>query len=322
MPANLTPQYYAAEENYKRAANPQDKAKALQEMLAIIPKHKGTERLQGDIKKKIARLKEDGKKKKQTKSGFNPFGVEKQGAGQVVLAGYPNSGKSSLVGILTRAKVKIADYPFSTALPVSGMMPYKDTFIQLVDTPPLALDNIPSGLIGTFKEADALLIVIDASTAECLEQLEGLTTVLQEREVIDLSEDGFIIAPLPFMILVNKVDHPDAAENLEVLRELWPELKMLEVSNNGRGLEDLRVRLYEMLNIIRIYGKVTGKPVEKERPFILKKGSTVLDFAGQVHKDFPEKLKSALVWGSSKFDGQAVPREYVLKDEDIVELQL
>jgi len=322
LPANLTPQYYAAEENYKRAANPEDKMKALQEMLAIIPKHKGTERLQGDIKKKIARLKEDGKKKKQAKSGFNPFGVEKQGAGQVVLAGYPNSGKSSLVGILTRAKVKIADYPFSTALPVSGMMPYKDTFIQLVDTPPLALDNVPSGLIGTFKEADALLIVIDASTAECLEQLEGLTTVLQEREVIDLSEDGFIIAPLPFIIVASKVDHPDAAENLEVLRELWPKLEMLEVSNNGRGLENLRVRLYKMLNIIRIYGKVTGKPVEKERPFILKKGSTVLDFAGQVHKDFPEKLKSALVWGSSKFDGQAVPREYVLEDEDIVELQL
>lgn len=322
MPANLTPQYYAAEENYKRAATPEGKVKALQEMLAIIPKHKGTERLQGDIKKKIARLKEDGKKKKQTKSGFNPFGVEKEGAGQIVLAGYPNSGKSSIVGVLTRARVKIADYPFSTALPVSGMMPYKDTFIQLVDTPPLSADNVPSGLIGTFKEADALMIVVDMATAECLEQMEGLTTVLQEREVIDLTEDGFIIAPLPFLIVANKVDHPDAAENLGVLKELWPDLKMHEISNSGKGLEELREKLYEILDVIRIYGKTSGKPVEKERPFILKKGSTVLDFAGQVHKDFPENLKSALVWGSSKFDGQAVPREYILEDEDIVELQL
>ena len=137
MPANLTPPYYAAEEKYKRAVSAEDKITALQEMLAVIPKHKGTERLQGDIKKKIARFKEEGKTKKKTKSGFNPFAVEKQGAGQVVLAGYPNSGKSSLVGLLSRAKVKIADYPFTTALPVSGMMPYKDTFIQLVDTPPL-----------------------------------------------------------------------------------------------------------------------------------------------------------------------------------------
>lgn len=322
MPANLTPQYYAAEENYKRAGSPEDKVKALQEMLAIIPKHKGTERLQGDIKKKIARLKEEGKKKKQTSGGFNPFGVDKQGAGQIVLAGYPNSGKSSLVGILSRAKVKIAEYPFSTALPVSGMMPYKDTFIQLVDTPPLATDNIPSGLIGTFKEADALLIVIDVSTAECLEQMEGLMTILQDREVIDLSDDGMIIAPLPFIVVANKIDQPDAAENLQVMKELWPDLKLHETSNTGIGLEDLRVMLYEILNVIRIYGKAAGKPVDRERPFILPKGSSVLDFAEQVHKDFPKNLKSALVWGSSKFDGQAVAREYVLEDEDIVELQL
>jgi uncharacterized protein len=322
VPANLTPQYYAAEEKFKQAKSPDDKIKALHEMLAVIPKHKGTERLQGDIKKKIARLKEEGLKRKQTKSGFNPFGVEKQGAGQAVLAGYPNSGKSSLVGTLTRAKVKIADYPFSTSLPISGMMPYKDTFIQLVDTPPLSTDNIPSGLIGTFKEADLLLIIVDVATAECLEQLEGLMHILQEREVVDLSEEGEIIAPIPFMILANKADHPDAEENIEVLRELMPELEIRPVSSSGLGLEELKEKIYEVLGVIRIYGKTAGKPVEKENPFILKKGSTVLDFAGQVHKDFPKKLKSALVWGSSKFDGQAVARDYVLEDEDIVELQL
>jgi len=322
LPANLTPQYYAAEERYKNAQTSEDKIAALQDMLAIIPKHKGTERLQGDIKKKIDRFKEEGKNKKKTKSGFNPFGVEKQGAGQIVLAGYPNSGKSSLVGLLSRAKVKITEYPFATALPVSGMMPYKDTFIQLVDTPPLSRENIPAGLIGTFKDADALMIVIDLSTADCLEQMEGLTTILQEREVIDLSEDGFIIAPIPFLMLANKVDHPDASDNLEVLKELWPGLDFIEVSNNGTGLEVLKEKAYEILNIIRVYGKASGRSVDRERPFILKKGSNVLDFAAQVHKDFPKNLKSALLWGSSKFDGQAVPREYILEDEDIVELQL
>lgn len=321
MPANLTPQYYTAEENYRQARSPEEKIKTLQEMLAVIPKHKGTERLQGDIKKRIARLKEEGSKKKQAK-GFNPFGVEKQGAGQAVLAGYPNTGKSSLVGVLSRAKVKIAEYPFSTALPVSGMMPYKDTFIQLVDTPPLSLDNIPSGLIGTFKEADILLIIVDASTADCLEQLEGLLQILQEREVIDLSEEDQIIAPVPFMVLANKIDQPGAEDNLQVLKELRPDLEIRPVSNTGIGLEDLKDRIYEALGIIRVYGKAAGRPVDMERPFILKQGSTVLDFAAEVHKDFPRKLKSALVWGSSKFDGQAVAREYVLEDGDIIELQL
>jgi uncharacterized protein len=321
LPANLTPQYYAAEENYKRATTPEERVKTLQEMLAVIPKHKGTEKLQADIKKRLARLKEEGKKKKQTR-GFNPFGVDKQGAGQIVLAGYPNCGKSALVGILTRAKVKVADYPFATTLPVSGMMPYKDTFIQLVDTPPLSIDNVPPGLIGTFKDADALLILIDVSTAECLEQLDGMMKVLQEREVIDLSEEGEIIAPIPFLVAASKMDHPEAEENLEILEELWPDLAIISVSNKGMGLEELKDRIYELLGIIRVYGKAAGRPADMDRPFILKKGSTVLDFAGQIHKDFPENLKNALVWGSSKFDGQAVPRDYILEDGDIVELQL
>lgn len=321
MPANLTPQYYEAEEKYRQARNPEERINALQEMLKLIPKHKGTEKLQGDIKKRIARFKEEGKKKKSAK-GFDPFGVEKQGAGQVVLAGYPNTGKSSLVGALSRAKVKIAEYPFATALPVSGMMPYKDTFIQLVDTPPLSVDNIPSGLIGTFKEADLLLILTDVSTADCLEQLEGVMQVLDEREVIDLRGEEEILAPIPFMVLANKADQPDAEENLEVLEELWPKIEFLRVSCHGIGLEDLKDRIYITLNIIRVYGKPAGREPDMEKPFILKKGSTVIDFAELVHKDFPEKLKSALVWGSSKFDGQAVAREYVLEDGDVIELQL
>ncbi len=322
MPANLTPQYYAAEDQYKRAGTPEEKVKALQEMLKVIPKHKGTEKLQGDIKKRMARLKDESKKKKQSKSSYNPFGVEKQGAGQIVLVGYPNCGKSSLVGTLSRAKVKVADYPFSTAIPVSGMMPYQDTYVQLVDTPPLTPDNIPPGLMGTFREADVLLIVVDASTAECLEQLEGLLQVLQERDIIDLSEEEDIVAPVPFLIVANKIDAAGGQDNLEVLRELRPDLEIMSVSSFGIGMEELKEELFVVLNIIRVYGKVPGRPSDKERPFILKRGSTVLDFAAQVHKDFPQKLKNALVWGSARFDGQSVPREYVLQDGDIVELQL
>ncbi|HOB28940.1 MAG: GTPase [Dethiobacteria bacterium] len=321
MPANLTPQYHAAEDRYRDAKTAEEKETALQEMLALIPKHKGTEKLQADIKKRLARLKEEGKKKKPAK-GYDPFAVEKEGAGQIVLAGYPNSGKSALVGALTRARVKVTDYPYATPLPVSGMMPYEDTHIQLVDTPPVTLEAIPPGLIGTFKAADALLIVVDAASPDCLEQLEGMLQLLQEREVIDLSEEGEIIAPLPFIIAATKIDLPKSEENLQVLRELRPDLTFDAISCHGPGLDQLRRKLFEILGVIRIYGKAPGRPPDKGRPFILRKGSTVLDFAELVHKDFPKNLKSALVWGSSRFDGQAVARDYILEDQDVVELQL
>jgi len=322
VPANLTPQYYEAEDRYRRAKTTDERIQALEEMLMVIPKHKGTEKLQGDIKKRLAKIREEGKKKKSTAKGYDPFGVEKQGAGQVVLAGYPNSGKSSMVTALTRAKLKVAEYPYTTAIPAMGMMPYKDTWIQLVDTPPLMEDNVPSGLIGTFKEADALLVIIDVSTAECLEQYEGLMKVLQDRDVIDLSKEGELIAPIPFLVVANKIDYREANENLEVMKDLMPDFDPLSVSINGKGLEELKERLYNLLDVIRIYGKSPDRPADMERPFILKRGSTVFDFAGQVHKDFPEQLKNALVWGSSKFDGQPVAREYVLEDGDVVELQL
>lgn len=322
MPANLSQPYKKAEEAFRRARNAEEKMAALQEMLATIPKHKGTEKLQADIKTRMAKLRDESKTKKKQKGGYNPFGVEKQGAGQVVLAGYPNCGKSALVGALSRAKVKVADYPFSTALPVSGMMPYRDTYVQLVDTPPLTPDNIPSGLIGTFKEADLLLVVVDGSSPEALEQLEGLLEVLQEREVIDLSEEGTIIAPIPFLVVATKADRPEYAGNLEVLRELRPDLPLHPVSSTGIGLEAMKEMLFAALGVIRIYGKAPGRPADKEQPFILPRGSTVLDFAGLVHKDFPQRLKSALVWGSSRFGGQAVPRDHTLEDGDVVELQL
>jgi ribosome-interacting GTPase 1 len=140
--------------------------------------------------------------------------------------------------------------------------------------------------------------------------------------VIDLSEDGEIIAPLPFLTVATKMDLPESAEHLLLLRELRPDLTLDPVSCEGQGLDLLRRKLFEILEVIRIYGKAAGRPVDKERPFILRKGGTVLDFAEMVHKDFPKRLKSALVWGSSRFDGQAVARDYPLEDRDIVELQL
>ena len=249
MPANLTPQYYEALEAYKKATTPEDKMAALENMLKEIPKHKGTEKLQADIKKRMARLREEEDKKKNTgKSTYNPYHVEKQGAGQIVLVGYPNSGKSSLISTFTRAKTKVADYPYTTALPIAGMMPYKDTWVQLVDTPPIMSEDIPSELIGTIRNADAVLLVIDAASDDCLEQIEGCLEVLQDKGVIDLSEEEEeIVAPTPFLTVAMKVDIPQAQDNLELITDFMPETKVYCASTDGTGIEELREQLFNIL---------------------------------------------------------------------------
>ena len=319
MPANLTPQYYAAEEAYKKAKTTEEKIEALQNMLAMIPKHKGTEKLQGDLKKKLAVLRKEGTKKKSGKSSYNPFYIERQGAGQVVLVGFPNTGKSSLVGALTRAKVKAADYPFSTSVPQAGMMPYENVYIQLVDTPPITEDMVPPGLLGTIREADALVILIDASADDCLEQLDITLNFLKEKNVIpeDLEDDSF-----PYLITANKVEMKNSEDNMDIIKEMYPGLTIYEISVLEGDLEFLRELIYKAVDVIRIYSKAPGQKPDKEKPFTLKKGGTILDFAEAIHRDFPDKLRNAYVWGSTKFDGQAVAKDYVLADGDIVELDI
>lgn len=319
MPANLTPQYYAAEEKYKKGVSPEEKIEGLQEMLAVIPKHKGTEKLQAALKKRLSQMRDESQQRKKQTGGFDPFHVEKQGAGQVALAGYPNTGKSPLVAALTRAKVKVADFPFTTAVPATGMMPYEDVLVQLVDTPPLTAEGFPPGLASTLRNADAILIVIDLNSGDCLAQLEHSRQLLTERGVIDTKELNPLT--LPFLLIGMKADLPDSGANLEILAELYPDITILPISIYS-DLNLAKKAIYQLLNVIRVYGKTPGKKVKLERPFILAEGSTVLALAYQIHRDFPNKLKSALVWGSARFDGQAVARDYVLQDKDIVELVL
>lgn len=346
MPANLTPQYHAAEEAYRRAVTLEDKMEALREMLSVIPKHKGTERLQGDIKRRLAKLKEEGQRKAKS-GGYNPFHVERQGAGQVVLVGYPNTGKSALVAALTRAKVKVADYPFTTAVPTAGMMPYEDILIQLVDTPPLTPEGLPPGLLNTLRSGDLLLLLVDSASSDCLEQLEGMLSLLTEKRVIrekgkaqekpgeeENESDTGEIAELeleeefgrrfiPYLLAASKTDRDESEENLQILRELVPGINLFTLSVNlENSLDLLKKEVFDALRIIRIFTKAPGKPPDMETPFVLKKGSTILDLAYSIHRDFPDRLKNARVWGSSRFDGQTVSRDYPLEDRDIVELNV
>lgn len=321
MPANLTPQYYAAEEAFKQAATVEEKIAALQEMLAVIPKHKGTEKIQADLKRRLSRLRRESQTRSKV-SRHDPFNVERQGAGQVVLTGYPNSGKSAIVRALSRARVKVAEYPFTTMVPETGMMPFEEIMIQLVDTPPFTAELVPPGLVNTLRNGDVLLVVINLDTPECLEQLEGTFEFLREKRIVG-GEKGSVrsFSPDRLLIVGTGSDRSESDENLEVLQELRPDLDILPVSTvNNQNLEDLRLRIFQALKVIRIFSKSPGKPPDLENPFVLPVGSTVLDLAAAIHRDFPRDMKTARVWGSARFNGQSVPREYLLSDRDVVEI--
>lgn len=323
MAANLTPQYYEAEEAFKKAVSVEEKIAALEEMLAVIPKHKGTEKMQAELKKRLSKFRQEGIKKAKT-SRVDPFNIERQGAGQAVLFGFPNAGKSSFLAAMTRAQPKVADYPFTTTVPLAGMMPYEDIFIQLVDTPPVTEEIVPAGLTGTLRSADILLVMVDAASDDCLEQLEFCLKYLKEKKIVreDISPGVRGVSPDRVMVLASKADQPESADNMQIMKELGPGgIELLPVSNKtGLGLEDLREKIFQSLEVIRIYTKIPGKEPDMKTPFILKRGSTVLDLAEAVHRDLPRLMKNARVWGSARYDGQSVTRDYVISDRDIVEI--
>ncbi|MDD3652746.1 MAG: 50S ribosome-binding GTPase [Desulfotomaculaceae bacterium] len=323
MPANLTPQYYKAEEIFKKSASAEEKIAALEEMLAVIPKHKGTEKIQADLKKRLSKLREDSQKKTKA-SRKDPFAVKKQGAGQVVLLGFPNTGKSSLLSVMTKARPKISGYPFTTTLPLAGMMVYQDVMIQLVDTPPITEEFVPEGLTGALRNADAILILVDASSDSCLEQLQTCYNYLESKNIINKAatdcEHGKQADQC--LMLATKADDANSSENINILRELAPQgLEIIPVSaENGFGLEPMREKIYEIIKVIRVYTKVPGKAPDMKKPFILRRGSTVLDLASTIHRDLPRLMKNVRIWGSARYEGQSVNRDYILNDRDIVEI--
>ncbi len=179
MPANLTPEYEKAELRYREATTDEERLAALQAMLSAIPKHKGTEKMQADIKHRISQLRREEQKAAHNK-GPDPFHIPRGGAGQVVLIGPPNTGKSSLVAATTHALVKVAEYPFATVMPQPGMWHKDDVQIELVDTPAITPDHVPAGLMGTIRNADVVCVVVEAGDA-ALDQVEMVLGTLRAR---------------------------------------------------------------------------------------------------------------------------------------------
>ena len=328
MPANLTPQYLEAERKFKQAKTPEEKLSALEEMLATIPKHKGTEKLQADIKRRVSKLKEQDDKAKGARREDHYF-IKKEGAGQVVIIGPPNVGKSQLLASLTHARPEVAPYPFSTLKPLAGMMPYENIQIQLIDTPPITSDFLESGILGTIRNSDLVWLTIDLGSDDPSAELETIKKKLEEKKIklhkdenansLDLGE-----VCKKTMVLGNKNDSKNAKGNWEIIKELYDSSFLLySVSAKTKtGLEELKRETFKHLEIIRIYTKVPGKPTDYKDPVVLKKGKTLMDAALAIHKDFAHNLKYARIWGEGKYEGQMVNRDQVLEDGDVIEFHI
>ena len=335
MPANLSPEYKAAEAGFRSTREPRERLEWLREMLRTIPKHKGTEHLQADIK---ARIKDLGEQLEGGRKGGGHGGpvlvIRPEGAAQIALIGPPNSGKSALHGRLTGSGALVAPYPFTTQVPQPGMLPHEDIHFQLIDLPPVAPEHPVPWLGSTLQMADAALLVADLGEPACLEQLQAVQSILAGRRVTltehweaadadgPAAEDVFSVR-LPTLLLANKADlMVDPATELQTLRELsgLPFPALAVSAETGLGLGGLGPWLFSHLGIVRVYTKVPGHAADRQRPFTLRRGQTVGDVARMVHRDLGRTLRYARIWGPSGFDGQQVGHEHHVADGDVVEL--
>ena len=339
MAVNLTPQYLEAEAEFKKATTPEDKLACLKKMWTLLPKHKASEKVQADLKTRMADLRDeiDDAKKHPKKVGVPSYKVPKQGAGQCVIVGPPNAGKSRLLTRLTRATPEVAVYPFTTREPYAGMMDWEDVKVQLIDTPPITINVMEGYLASMVRSADAALLMVDLGDDDgpfaaetVVERLAQVKTMLVgpkpggESSSLRDDQEDLTIQHVKTLVLANKIDLPGAADRLEIVREMFSPRYGIHVisAEQGTGLEEVRNAIYGFLNVIRVYTKQPGKPPDMTSPFTCPVGSTLVELAALVHRDFGDKLKSARIWGSGIFDGQTVKRDHVMQDKDVVELHI
>ncbi|MBN1260550.1 MAG: 50S ribosome-binding GTPase [Anaerolineae bacterium] len=327
MPTNLPPIYYEIEAQYREATDSQEKIALLEEMFSVVPKHKGTDHLRADLRRRLAKLRTTAKTPSAASKQASVFNIDPEGAGQIAIIGMPNVGKSALVAALTHAAPESAPYPFTTWTPTPGMMPIDNVQVQIIDTPPLNREHVEPELFNLIRRAELLIIVIDIQGYP-IDQLEEAIDILLENRIVaagheDMYTGSRIPAVKPVLVLANKCDDPSCDEDFAVLCELVDEdWTLLPISAaTGRHFDALKRTVFEHLEIIRVYAKPPGKEPDFSRPFVLKRGATVEEFAGKVHQDFLTQLKTARVWGSTEHDGLMVSRDYVLHDGDVVELR-
>ena len=337
MPTNVTAEYKKAEEAFRKAREPRERLECLREMMRTIPKHKGTEHLQADIKSRIKQLTEElsSPKKGGRRSGPSHV-VRPEGAAQIALVGPANSGKSSLHKRLTGSRSEVGPYPYTTKLPMPGMLPCEDVHFQLVDLPPVSGEFMESWFGAAMQPADGVMLVVDLSDPECLEQIPAIMERLATRKIFlqeqwpglqagksELSTEGDPFRlDLPTLLVANKSDLDPDPDEVKVLEELlglsFPAFAVS--AETGDGLAELGPFLFRALEVVRVYNKAPGKPPDSDKPFTVRRGYTVEDVARLVHRDIARALKFARIWGKSVYDGQQTGPDHEVEDGDIVEL--
>ena len=339
MPANLSPEYKSAEAAFRSAREPKERLECLREMLRTIPKHKGTDHLQGDIKTRIKQLTEElaGPKKGGARGG-PALVIRPEGAAQVAVLGPPNSGKSALVSRLTGAHAEAGPYPFTTRFPQPAMLPCEDIHFQLVDLPPIVRDHPVPWIVNALQPAGAALLVVDLSDPACLDRTAEVQTLLGEKRVSLLADWNAALAPpdpeaedydpfairLPTLMIAAKSDLLDDPEGeLSVFGELggfaFPGIAAS--AETGAGLDAIGPFLFQRLAIARVYTKTPGRPPDMGTPFTVRAGGTVHDVACLIHKDIGRSFKYAKLWGrNGRFSGQQVGRDHPVSDGDVIEI--
>ncbi len=302
MPINAHPDYLAAEKEYLQAYSLEEKIEKLKKMISVAPNHKGAENLRAQLKTRLKKFQSQLEKSKSKKSSSK--GIKKEEM-QAVVVGITNTGKSTLVSLLSNAKPTISEIKFSTINPTIGMMPYKGTQIQIIENPAVFSEYYDKGITHT---ADTLLILITN-----LNQIKDILTLLEKD-------------PGKKTIIFNSFN-----KNPEELRKISATLKSKRydyiISNlkKPENLEELKEKIFQTFDKLRIYTKEPGKNIEeakKRKPMILKPNSTIKDVAEKILKGFSKNIKEIKIWGpSSKFAGQKVGLKHKVKDLDIVEFK-
>jgi len=310
MPANLTADYLAAEQTYKRSHTQEERVAALEQMLAALPKHKGTEKIQAELRRRLSQARKESQK---TIGGHEspPYLIKREGAGQVVLIGPPNSGKSQIVCRLTHARPEVADYPFTTRMPTPGMMRFENVQIQLVDTPPMSAEFMEPWMPQVIRAAQIGVLIVAPNDSDVLGEIEFILQTLE----------GWHL-PLPRLLVGNKLDQAGAEKDFAAVQTIYSDrFRYVGVSAvTGAGLEAFAREAFGCLDLVRFYSKAPGRKPDLDVPYVLRRGATVQDAAAQVHRDFAEHLKYARLFRrSGQHDGLMVERAHVVEDEDVLE---
>ncbi|MFB3894809.1 MAG: GTPase [bacterium] len=332
MPANLTPLYKEAERKYQAAHDDKERLAGLREMLAAIPKHKGTEKLQAELKSKISKLTEELHQGKKSGAHRHTFHIERvPNIPQLILLGAPNVGKSQMICSLTHAKPEVTPYPFTTHQPIPGIMEYNDIKIELIDTAAITKEFMESWIIDIIRGVDAAILVADLSTDDALDQIQDIIDRLLKvklslvgRKTLTIPSDDVTLTRLKTFLVGNKSDLDTDHANAAMLAELYQsQFDFITISAlNQINLDAFKQMIFDGLEIIRVYTKAPGHKPDMVNPYVMPKGSTVLEVARVIHKDIAEHFHTARIWGSTKFEGQHVEKHYIVQDKDIVEIHL